>query len=748
MKGEASQTIAGRFSACFENAAVLGRLLQRKFYFKRALLVVALALLPLCAAKGQIINSWRLSFSGKWEGTNGWSLGLSPDSTQSIYITNAGSDLVISSLPGKQVIIDATTSSNPTNMTVTNLTVYGAGSNVVNWLTLTNAGTNLPLHILNKASLAAGGQLTVDGSSLQVDGQFAVGEQTPAGFTASFPALLAVNSGSAQVGILAIGPASNVVGTLNLSGGTLLATNLGIGNNGATNLGTGTGTATVASGATLSVSSLSLGSTVGGVGSLLISDGATLAVGSNLTLVSSSLTATSSVTILGGSFLATNGLIQVGPNGSGVFTISGGTNIIRRLKLGGTGTNSSGHFAMSGGSLKVLGNGSGPGDGIDVNSSQFCGGDVDGTGTSVTIGDGHDAEADMCDGFGIFGAMYVGVSDHYTGTYKQTGGTMVISSSFIVGSDCPAGLAGAIGNVTLSAGQLIVTNATHTAVLDVRNGTFTVESGALLVVDNLVVTNSCGLFTNNGGIILPGNAFYTANLLLNPGAEDGALPNGSPPTLWTQNGNPAYVATFDPHTGGRDFLGGGAFGYLSQTVDLGGIQGFRFDKLDAGQLLATVSFWEMTMPNSAGALYDDAQVTVDFLDPASSVINSISTPEIEFNDWTNYTGQYVIPAGTRLIQYTMSFIPHSYSDQVYMDDNLLFVSSAESPPLRVRQAVPKIVLSWPAWAGNFVLQSTTDLTISSSWQTVMDVPVVDASGQFFVTNSILGPRRYYRLRGK
>src|SRR5262249_48895930 len=140
----------------------------------------------------------------------------------------------------------------------------------------------------------------------------------PAGFNADFPALIAVNSGAAQVGTLVLGPASNAVGILTLSGGTLLVTNLGIGNNGATNFGSGTGNATVSSGATLSASSLILGSTAGGAGSLAVSNGL-VTVRSNVTLVSGSLTATSSVTILGGSFFATNGVIQVGPNGAGSF---------------------------------------------------------------------------------------------------------------------------------------------------------------------------------------------------------------------------------------------------------------------------------------------------------------------------------------------------------------------------------------------------------------------------------------------
>jgi hypothetical protein len=449
--------------------------------------------------------------------------------------------------------------------------------------------------------------------------------------------------------------------------------------------------------------------------------------------------------------LVTNGLIQVGRNGSAVLTIAGGTNVIRRLQLGGTGgTNHSGAFLMAGGTLRVLGNGAAPGGGIDVNSADFEGGDTDGTGTSVTIGDGHDANAYMRGGSAQFSAMYVGYSDNFTGTYSQSAGTMVILSNLIVGADCPVGAQGpssqgAIGIAELDSGWLFVTNAAHTAVLDVRNGSFTLQPGGVLVVDNLVVTNGCGSFTNNGGIILPGYAFYTDNLLQNPGAEDGQTSD------WTVNGNVVpYVSSFYPHTGKNDFSPGvvpqpPGYVHLMQSVDLGSYQAW----IDSGQLLAGFSFWELTVPGSAGTVHDDAQVTLDFLNASSVVLGSISTPELESEtQWTNYTGQCVIPVRTRRVNYTMNFTNHTGnagSDLVYVDDNLLFVSAAQSPPLTVVRAGNNVVLSWPAWAVNFELQSNTTLA-KPTWQTTPDVPVA-ASGRFFVTNSILGTARYYRLHG-
>src|SRR5215471_18272714 len=85
----------------------------------------------------------------------------------------------------------------------------------------------------------------------------------------------------------------------------------------------------------------------------------------------------------------------------------------------------------------------------------------------------------------------------------------------------------------------------------------------------------------------------TTNLLLNPGGEAGTLTN------WVVGGvsNPRLDnGTFDtgilPHSGTNDFLAGtGANGSLSQTVALVGNQGLTTGAIDAGNLLANVSFW-------------------------------------------------------------------------------------------------------------------------------------------------------------
>ena len=308
------------------------------------------------------------------------------------------------------------------------------------------------------------------------------------------------------------GTTAGATNTLALSSGSSLILNnatLGLGNNGTTN-GAGTGIATIAD-ATVNVNTLNLGSTAGGLGLLTLQSNALLNVESNLVVVSSSLVATSSITFSGGTFTASNGLTQIGSSGNGLLTISGGNHTFRQIRLGSTNGLGSGGFHFLGGHVTLLGNGTAPGEGLDSNWILWEGGDLDGSGTCLTIADGNDSNVEIpAYAFNVRGqldSMYVGYTAGNIGTFTQAASSsvVVITDQMILGNgDCANG---ARGNVTLSGGTLYVTNETHTANLDVRNGTFTLGAGAILVVDNLILTNACGHFIKQpGGILITNNA--------------------------------------------------------------------------------------------------------------------------------------------------------------------------------------------------------------------------------------------------
>jgi hypothetical protein len=66
-----------------------------------------------------------------------------------------------------------------------------------------------------------------------------------------------------------------------------------------------------------------------------------------------------------------------------------------------------------------------------------------------------------------------------------------------------------------------VTNVAHNAVLDVRDGTLTITSGAI-VADKLVMTNACGRFLHIGGSVIVTTEVLDPNL----DADGDGIPNG------------------------------------------------------------------------------------------------------------------------------------------------------------------------------------------------------------------------------
>jgi hypothetical protein len=398
---------------------------------------------------------------------------------------------------------------------------------------------------------------------------------------------------------LTAGALSNSTGTVIVTnGGILNVTNgtFGLGNDGTTNHGVGTGIAWIE--ATVNARAIHLGSSEGGLGLLTLRAPGRLNVRSNITLVSgprgsaagrarkewepksnppgSSLLATSSITIEGGSLIATNGTIRIGPRGRASMTIQGGNHVVRQIRLGG-GTNDWGALFLQGGRLRILSR-------LVGNFIIVDGGDLDGSGGTIIIGEGHDAMMELDSGSSRAGFMYCGYSPGFTGTYLQNGGMSIVYTNMIVG-DC---INGAFGVSTLNGGSLSVTNPAHTAVLDIRNGTFTLNPGATLVVDHLVITNSCAHFMNLGGTLVENGARTLSPNLdadgdgvsnaaeisagtdpLNPNSVfkmKGAVKTNSASIRvdWTTVGGHSYVV----QTNGS--LGGGTFHDLSPVIPVPG----------------------------------------------------------------------------------------------------------------------------------------------------------------------------------
>jgi 1,4-alpha-glucan branching enzyme len=102
-------------------------------------------------------NTWVNPSSGKWETASNWSAGTPTQAGQwALFITNANP---------KTVTIDAVTTNSPGSLTISNLTL-SAPAGATNTLLLTNSGPSMPLRVLSKLTVGAGGVISLTGAAL------------------------------------------------------------------------------------------------------------------------------------------------------------------------------------------------------------------------------------------------------------------------------------------------------------------------------------------------------------------------------------------------------------------------------------------------------------------------------------------------------------------------------------------------------------------------------------------------------
>jgi hypothetical protein len=360
------------------------------------------------------------------------------------------------------------------------------------------------------------GQMTVSNGSALV-GQACVGFQSGSQGT------LTVAGGNLTVSsIMNIGSASGAAGAVWVTGGQLIATNSGASNlvsgvsgvsiggsglgqmtvsNGSVQLGAAyvgrysgsQGTVTMAGGSITTFSGLTIGN--GGAGAFWVKGGqltATNLIPGQSNVVTIGGSNLGQMTMSNGTVLA--GLVSVGNHGAGTLTIAGGNLTASNLVICTSG--SLGTVWLTGGQL-VLTNG-----GAVVGSNGPAPGFLTVTnGTMQAL------------------SLIVGQSNGAHGILQLSGGTISVWSNLVMG-DCNHY---AKGQVTVgNSGSLFVTNASHTAFLDVRNGQLTLENGGMLQLDRLVLTNACGKLIHTGGTL-----FYS-NLVLDPNlsAVGDGIPNG------------------------------------------------------------------------------------------------------------------------------------------------------------------------------------------------------------------------------
>ncbi len=168
----------------------------------------------------------------------------------------------------------------------------------------------------------------------------------------------------------------------------------------------------------------------------------------------------------------------------------------------------------------------------------------------------------------------------------------------------------------------------------------------------------------------------TPNLLLNPGAESGTQ-DWWPPA-------PGSAVHAPGHTGSSSFEGVGVPGaFITQGVNLAQATGITLAQVDSGSLAANYSFWYADLSPGSGSY---GQVTLTFLDvngiPLGQGLSRV-LQDAGTLTWSNGTGSFPIPPGTRRINYTMDFITSKPTNTGLIDDNVLTISSQASTMTRL-----------------------------------------------------------------
>jgi T5SS/PEP-CTERM-associated repeat protein len=255
-----------------------------------------------------------------------------------------------------------------------------------------------------------------------------------------------------------------------------------------------------------------VGYQTGSEGTLTIAGGANIF--SSVLDIGASAGATGTVWMTGGQLIATNGgAVYVSEGGDGQLTISNGTFLASYLVFGDPNT-ARGTLTVAGGTVTIL-NDLSVGDGTQT--VWLTSGQLNVTNGTTTIGNYGVGSVTVSNGLWKAHDVIMGVVPGSQGTLMVAGGVSSVYSNVSIGNtSCSAA-----GFVFVTGGELHVTNDDATGVLEVRDGTL-IQTGGLLDIDRLVITNACAHFMHLGGTLIIGLETLSPNL----DADGDGIPNG------------------------------------------------------------------------------------------------------------------------------------------------------------------------------------------------------------------------------
>ncbi len=369
-----------------------------------------------------------------------------------------------------------------------------------------------------------GGQLIVTNSDTDVglagDGRMSVSNGTMlcsnvvVGSVGGSQGTLTIAGGITTLsGTLTAGLSANATGAVWVTGGQLvMSTNAFIARS-------GVGQMTMSNGTVLANGLFAVAFSPASRGVVTVSGGILQLLGG--LLISDDLNATGRVFVTGGQLIVTNGLTRLGDfkTGFGELTVSNGALLARDMIVGGrVGTAPKGVFTVAGGT-NILSSSLNVGSLVNATGSVFVSaGLLVVTNDVIVIGSNGVGQVTQTGGTMLLRDVRVAFGFVSQGTLTVSGGTGSVFSNLTVGNfPCAP-----TGTVVVAGGNLFVTNSTVSAVLEVRTGTLTLNSGVLMV-DKFVMTNACAHFARTGGTLI-----LNSIPVLDPTRDDDGdgIPNG------------------------------------------------------------------------------------------------------------------------------------------------------------------------------------------------------------------------------
>jgi hypothetical protein len=450
---------------------------------------------------GAQTNGWISPTRGYWDDYTKWSLDVAPS-------TNGQTLILITNDISKTVTIDSYTADDyPSTMIISDLVVSAPGF-ATNTLELSEFGTNTSLQVLDTLIVTNGGALQITDSALTVSGG------TNSGLSVDGSMLMEGNS------VLSITPAlyaaldSNASANITITGGQLFLTNgdLVVGANSAAQM-------ILSNVQAQAWGDIFVGEGEGSTGALSIAAATFAPTYAGRFIVGMETGAVGAATIQGGGLILTNLFITlVGGDGVGQLNLSNGTNAFTSMVVGGD-PGSQGTVTIAGGTT-TLQAGLAIGSGLDSTGAVWLtGGQVLVTNLATLVGLWGNGTLTVSNGTWLGNSLLMGLNarpaaiytngygvitnlpaDASSGALNLNGGTMTLYNELVIGN-CTSG---GVAVVNVAGGSLYVTNATHTAFINLSSGQVNL-SGGLLQADILIMTNGCGQFSNTGGTLILSN---------------------------------------------------------------------------------------------------------------------------------------------------------------------------------------------------------------------------------------------------